>query len=341
MRTVSRAPDTAGRVELTLAMSYYEHTADLTTGRVPVEGVSLRWLDLPVEEIFHRFLRFREWHASEMSLGTYVSLVSAGDRSMVGLPVFPSRVFRHSAFYVRAGELTDPEHLRGKRIGVPEWAQTAAVYGRALLTHEWGIPLSAVKWYQAGVNEPGRPEHVSLRLPGDVRITRVGDRCLNDMLLDGGIDAVLSARPPQGFSRGDPRIARLIAEPAAAEEDYARRTGIVPIMHLVVLRRDVADAHPWIAANLMTAFGEARARSLARLGAGAAGPGSRVPLLWTDGALARTRQVFGGEPWPYGVEANRRTLEAFARWAQEQGVAHRLVQVDEMFPESVRSPIRI
>jgi 4,5-dihydroxyphthalate decarboxylase len=214
------------KVELTMAMGYYEHTADLTTGRVPVEGVSLRCLDLPAEEIFYRF-------------------------------------------------------------------------------------------------------------------TRVGDRCLNDMLLDGSIDAVLSARPPHSFSLGDLRIARLIADPAAAEEEYARRAGIVPIMHLVVLRRDVADAHPWIAGNLMTAFEEARARSLTRLGAGPAGPGSRVPLLWTDGALARTREVFGCKPWPYGVEANRRTLDAFARWAQEQGVTRRLVAVDEMFPESLRSPSRI
>jgi 4,5-dihydroxyphthalate decarboxylase len=329
------------KLELTLAMGYYEHTADLTAGRVPVEGVSLRCLDLPAEEIFYRFTRFREWHVSEMSLAKYVSLVSAGDQSMVGLPVFPSRVFRHSAFYVRAGELTDPAQLRGKRLGLPDWSQTTAVYGRALLTYEWGIPPGEMEWYQAGVDEPGRPEYVEVSLPSGVRLTRVSDRCLNDMLLDGSIDAVLSARPPRSFSLGDLRIARLIADPAAAEEDYARRAGIVPIMHLVVLRRDVADAHPWIAGNLLTAFEEARARSLTRLGAGPAGPGSRVPLLWTDGALAKTREIFGCEPWPYGVEANRRTLDAFARWAHEQGVARRLVAADEMFPEALRSPSRI
>jgi 4,5-dihydroxyphthalate decarboxylase len=328
-----------GEVELTLAMSYYEHTADLANGRVPVEGVSLRWLDLPLEEVFHRFSLFREWDASEMSFGQYISLVSAGDRSLVGLPVFPSRVFRHSAFYVRAGELTDPAQLRGKRLGLPEWSQTAAVYGRALLTHEWGIPLSAVEWYQAGVNQPGRKEHVALHLPDNVRLTRVGDRSLNDMLLDGSVDAVLSARPPQSFTSGDPRVARLVADHEKVEEDYGRRTGVVPIMHLVVLRRDVADAHPWIARNLMTAFEQAKDRSLDRLGVGS--PASRVPLLWPDQALARTQAVFGGEPWPYGVEANRPTLTAFGRWAYEQGVAHRLVEVEEMFGESLRSEFRI
>jgi 4,5-dihydroxyphthalate decarboxylase len=328
-------------VDLTLAMAYYEHVADLTSGRIPVAGASLRWLELPVEEIFHRFIRFREWQVSEMSMGKYVSGVSRGDGSMVGLPVFPSRVFRHSAIYVRAGNLTDPAQLRGRRIGVPEWAQTAAVYGRALLQHEWDVPLTEVDWYQAGVNQPGREEHAAVSLPPGVRLTVAAHRSLNDMLLDGSLDAVLSAHPPESFLRGDPRVARLLADPGKAEEEYAARTGIVPIMHLVVLRRDVADAYPWLAGNLMTAFGRARASSLARLEAGSAGPGSRVPLLWTGDALARTRAAFGGEAWPYGVEANRPTLEAFTRWSHEQGVTTRRVGVDELFPAAVQSRYRI
>lgn len=328
-------------VDLTLAMAYYEHVAGLTSGRIPVEGARVRWLELPVEEIFHRFIAYREWEASEMSMGKYVSLVSQGDDSMVGLPVFPSRVFRHSAFYVRSGEITSPGRLRGKRLGLPEWAQTAAVYMRGLLTHEWDIALGDVRWFQAGVNQPGRREKVKLALPPGVELTPVPDRSLNDMLLAGDIDAVLSAHPPQAYESGDPRVARLFADPIAAEEEYARRTGIVPIMHLVVLRRDVVDRHPWLAGNLMTAFEEARARSIARLAGGPAGPGSRVPLLWADQALARTRAAFGGEPWPYGVDANRTTLEAFTRWADEQGVTHRRVDVDEMFPASVRTRYRV
>jgi 4,5-dihydroxyphthalate decarboxylase len=152
---------------------------------------------------------------------------------------------------------------------------------------------------------------------------------------------VLSAHPPEAFKAGDPRVVRLFPEPIPVEEEYARRTGIVPIMHLVVLRKDVVDAYPWLAGNLMTAFEEARARSVARLAGGPAGPGSRVPLLWADDALARTRAAFGGECWPYGVDANRTTLEAFARWSDEQGVTHRRVGVDELFPASVRSGYRI
>jgi 4,5-dihydroxyphthalate decarboxylase len=328
-------------IDLTVAMAYYEHVADLASGRVRIPGVSLRWLELPVEEIFHRFIQFREWEVSEMSMGKYVSVIAEGDDSMVGLPVFPSRVFRHSAIYVRSGEVTEPAQLRGKRIGVPEWAQTAAVYSRALLAHDWGVPLTEVDWYQAGVNQAGRVEHVDLHLPPGIRLTPVPSRSLNDMLLDGSLDAVLSAHPPASFTGGDPRVSRLLADPAKAEEEYAARTGIVPIMHVVVVRRDVVDEYPWIAGNLMTGFAEARARSIARLAAGPAGPGSRVPLLWADEALARTRAAFGGEPWPYGVEGNRTTLEAFTRWAHEQGVTRRKVGIDELFPAAVRSNYRI
>lgn len=331
----------ASELELTLAMAYYEHVADLTSGRVPVEGIRLRWLELPVEEIFHRFAQFREWQVSEMSMGKYIALLSRGDTSMVGLPVFPSRVFRHSAFYVRAGEIAEPGGLRGARVGVAEWAQTAAVYGRGLMVHEWGVPLADVRWYQAGVNEPGRREHVELTLPDGVELARVPDRSLDEMLLAGDIDAILSAHPPASFKAGDPRVARLIGDPIAAEEEYARRTGVVPIMHLIVLRDDVVARHPWVVGNLMTGFEQARERAVERLARGSAGPGSRVPLLWTDDALARTAAAFGGNPWPYGAAANRVTLQTFAQWAHEQGVTHRLVDVDEMFPATTVSRYRI
>lgn len=328
-------------LDLTVAMCYYEHTADLLTGRVPVDGIDIRWLELPVEEIFQRFLPFREWEVSEISMGKYVSMLADGDDSMVGLPVFPSRAFRHSGIYVRTGEIINPAGLRSRRIGVPEWAQTAGIYMRALLVHDYGIPLTDVAWYQAGVNEAGRRERVELSLPFGVQVTPVPDRNLDDMLLSGDIDAVLSAHPPTSFQQGDRRVERLFAEPHVVEEEYGRRTGVVPIMHLVVVRRDVFDAYPWTVGNLLTAFEAARARAIARLRKGLAGPGSRVPLLWTDEALRRTEQVFGGPAWPYGIDANRTTLEAFARWSYEQGVARRLVEVEELFPAEVRSRYRI
>jgi 4,5-dihydroxyphthalate decarboxylase len=329
------------RLELTMATSYYEHVAELTSGRVRPDGITLRCLDRSVEDIFQRFLRFREWDVSEFSMAGYTTLVAAGDRSMVGLPIFPSRVFRHSSVYVRAGELTVPGMLAGRRIGVPEWAQTAAVYARALLVHEWGIGLTDVEWVQAGVNQPGRKEKAQVTLPQGVRLTRAPDRSLDEMLLAGDIDAIFSAHPPASYEAGDARVVRLIADTAEAEREYGRRTGIVPIMHLVVVRREVVERDPWVVSSLMAAFAQARAASLAHLARGPGGPGSRVPLRWTDQALARTAEVFGGEPWPYGVEANRVTLEAFLRWSHEQGVTPRAVALEEMFDDAAQFAPRV
>ncbi|HVV24330.1 MAG TPA: 4,5-dihydroxyphthalate decarboxylase, partial [Pseudonocardiaceae bacterium] len=178
-------------------------------------------------------------------------------------------------------------------------------------------------------------------LPDGVRLTRVRDRSLDDMLLAGDLDAVFTAHPPTSFLAGDPRVARLFPDAAAVEEEYGRRTGIVPIMHLMVLRRDVFDEHPWVAPNLVSAFCRARDASVRRIGRAPGGPGSTVPLLWTEHELARTRQLFGGDVWPYGVAANRVTLDAFCDWCHEQGVTERRVDVEELFPASVRFSPRV
>ena len=328
-------------IELTVAMTHYDHVTDLVTGKVQVEGARLRCLDFKVEEIFYRFEQFKEWEVSEMSMATYISLISRGDNSMVGLPVFPSRVFRHSSIYVRPGEIAGPEDLVGKRIGVAEWAMTAGIYARALLMHEWGVPLESIEWFQSGVNQAGRTEKVPLALPAGVKLIQVSDRSLDQMLLDGDIDAIITAHAPLSFERHDPRVVRMIANTLEMEMEYAKRTGVIPIMHLMVVKREVADAHPWVLRNLYTAFDEARARSFARLEVSPAGPSSRVPVLWLDEAVRKTKDAFGGKPFPYGVEDNRATLTSFAQWSYEQGVAHRLVSVDELFPPQLMEGFKI
>ena len=182
------------RLRLTLAIGDYDHTRDVAHGVVRPDGIELVWLNLPVEEIFFRFTKFREWDVSEMSFAKYVALRSQDDAGIVALPVFPSRVFRLSSIYVRpGGAVKAPGDLRGKRIGVPEWAQTAAIYSRGYLVHELGIPLTAVEWAQAGVNEAGRVEKVTLKLPAGVSLRAVRDKTLNDMLLAGELDAGLHA----------------------------------------------------------------------------------------------------------------------------------------------------
>jgi 4,5-dihydroxyphthalate decarboxylase len=267
---------------LTLAIGDYDHVRDLALGTVRPEGIDLNVLNLPVEEIFFRFTRHREWDVSEMSFAKVVSLLSQDDRSIVPMPVFVSRVFRLSSIYVRPdGPVKTPADLRGKRIGVPEWAQTAAIYSRGYIVHELDIPLASIEWVQAGVNESGRVEKVALRLPPDVRLQRAPGKTLNGMLLAGELDAVLSARPPQAFAEG--RVARLYPAYRDAEEAWFRKTGIFPIMHVVALRRDVFDRDPWVAMNLVKAFEEAKRRSLARLGDITA---SHAPLAYASCSAA-------------------------------------------------------
>ncbi|MGH9108503.1 MAG: 4,5-dihydroxyphthalate decarboxylase [Acidimicrobiales bacterium] len=325
-------------VPLTMAMSGYDHIRDLATGEVPIEGVDLTVLTLPVEEVFFRFLRYREWHVSELSMAKYVAMRAAGDTSLVAIPVFPSRVCRHSSVFVRRDGPASPKELAGARIGVPEWAQTASVYTRALLQYEWGVPLQDVRWFQAGVNTPGRAEKVALHLPDGISLTPVPDRSLDEMLRSGDLDAVFSAHPPPSFERGEGDIVRLFPDYQGLEREYVARTGVFPIMHTTVIRADVLESDPWVAANLYTAFEEAKQRSIARLSELTA---SRIPLPWIPNLVEDMRQLFGPDPWPYGIEANRVTLEAFTRWAHEQGVAARRLEPEELFAPQVQEQYKV
>lgn len=224
---------------LTCAISEYDHIHDLATKRVRPEGISLRILSLPVEEIFFRAQRFEEFDVAEMSMGRYSAMVSRGDQRFVAIPVFPSRVFRHSAIYVRAdGDIREPSNLRKKRIGVPEWAQTAGIYVRGALKQQYGVGLGDVKWIQAGIHQAGRSEEVPLNLPDGVNLERVTDRTLDGMLRSGEIDGVISAHPPRCFEH-DKIARRLFEDPKAVEWRYWEETGIFPIMHALVIRRAI------------------------------------------------------------------------------------------------------
>ena len=324
---------------LTIAINDYDHVRDLLAGRVEAEGISLTALNFEVEEIFFRFVRFREWDISEMSMGKYVSLRAGGDDSIIAIPVFPSRLFRHSGIYVRSDSaIRAPGDLKGKRIGVPEWSQTAVVYMVGLLRREYGVALEDVDWVQAGVNEPGRPEKAALRLPGGMRLTRVTDKTLTSMLKAGELDAVMSAHPPESYETGEPWIRRLFEDHAPVELDYYRKTGIFPIMHTVAIRREVYDLHRWIAMNLLEAFEAAKRRSLARLREYNT---ARIPLPWLPTRAKEIAAIFGEDFWPYGVEPNRRTVDAFLGFAHEQGVFQRLLKVEELFAPEMASRFRV
>jgi len=311
------------RLALTLALSPYDHTRDLAP-----RGIELNVLELPIEEIFYRFTRFREFEASEMSSAKTVSLLALEQPDIIALPVFVSRVFRHSAIYVGKGSgIRRPKDLEGRRVGIPEWSQTAGIYARGLLAHEYGVDLAAIDWRQAGVREPGRIEKVELKLPKGVRVTAVAEKSLTEMIKTGELDAVISAREVPGE--------RLFADYRAAELDYFRKTRIFPIMHMIVMRRGVYEQDRWIAMNLFQAFQEAKQRSVARLREIGI---SHVPLPWLSDTTRAWQEAIGEDFWPYGVEPNRPTLEAFLQYAYEQGVCRRKLAAEELFaPETLAS----
>lgn len=326
-------------LELTLAVNDYDHVRDLVSGAVPVQGVDLTCLRYSIEELFFRFTRMREWHVSELSLAKYASLRAAGDESVVAIPAFPSRTFRHSSIFVRGdGPVDDPRALAHGRIGVPEWTQTATVWGRGLLDEHYGVMLEEVEWVQAGTNEPGRIEGLPIETPDGITVTRVPDRCLNDLLVAGELDAVIAAHPPTGFHDGTGRVVRLFSDYRAVEEEYFRATGVFPIMHVVVLRGDVHEAHPWVAMNLLTAFEEAKRRSLERA---LDSNTPRFPVPWGFANAEAAQELFGCDLWPYGIDPNRTTLEKFLQYAHHQGVCARQLEPEELFAPQVQLTFRV
>jgi len=326
-------------IRLTLAINDSDHVRDVLSGVVPVDGVDLTPLILEAEEIFFRFSRGREWEVTELSMGKYATLRARGDDSVIAIPVFPSRVFRHSAIYIRPdGPREDPGSLAGTRIGIPEWSVTATVYARALLAHEYGVPLEGIEWVQAGTNEPGRVEGIAIDPPRGMTIVPERDRSLNELLMAGEIQAIIAPHAPDAFSDRSGRIIRILADTRAAEEDYYRRTGIYPIMHVLALRGDVYREYPWVAVNLLKAFTHAKDRSLMRL---VDTNVSRSPLPWMPARALADEELFGRDLWPYGVDANRTTLEAFLTYVYEQGLCDRVLAPEDLFAPETLSTFRV
>lgn len=327
------------KLPLTFATTHYEHFADLTSGRIEIPGIDLTCFEMGTEEVFFRFLTYREYDVSEISMAKYASMISQGDTSITAIPVFPNRVFRHSSLYVRRdGPIQKPSDLNGKRIGVPEWAETATVYARGALAHQYGVDLNSIEWTQAGVNEPGRTEKVALKLPPGLRVTPRPQKDLSDMLVAGEIDAAMCARPPKCFVNHHPNVKHLFDDIIGTEQQYYRETGIFPIMHAVALQRKVVDEHPWVPMNLLEAFEESKRRSVDRiLNTGV------TPVLdpWCTMRAQQFQQLFGTDYWPYGIEANYKTLDAFLLYAFEHGVCHRRVEVEELFTSHVLQHVRV
>jgi len=307
-------------IKLTFACGLYDRMQPLYTGEVKAEGIDLDFRVIEwSREIFDRMAGRLEFDAAEFSSSELISRMSAGQCPFVAIPVFPSRTFRHGFICInRRSGIRGPKDLEGRRIGTPLYTQTAAIWLRGHLEHDYGVDLSGVTWVQGALSLSGAHGAPSVLPPVRAANIEVNDsgKSLSQLLEEGAIDATLGSNIPEALGR-NPDVQRLFPNFHEVERDYFKRTRIFPIMHLVAIRRDLYDANPTIAASLYKAFVESKNRALTRmkhLGA------LRYMLPWLPEYLDEIEEVFGGDPWPYGIEANRPTLEALVTYMAEQGI---------------------
>lgn len=325
------------RLKLSFACWNYDRTRALMDGTVPVDGIDLNYLNLPVEETFFRMARFQEFDVAEMSLSSYCVTLAKPERPFVALPIFPSRFFRHSCIYIHANSgIQEPRDLIGKRIASPEYQMTAPVWIRGILSDHYGVPVDAQPYLFGGEEEAGRIEKMKLQLPPHIQVKPIGPtQTLSKMLYDGELDALYTARMPSSFLKGDGKVKRLFENYVDIERAYYRETGIFPIMHTIVIRREVYEANRWIAQSLTKAFIEAQRKTYEDLYETAA---LKAMLPWLTAHVEDARREFGDDWWSYGLEKNRQTLETFTRYHHEQGLSPRKLDVNELFaPESLEA----
>ena len=332
----SQTEDAAvGQLSLTLACGPYDRTEALRAGEVRPEGIDLTYLAIQSPpEIFARMIKTASFDAAEMSSAHYITMRTRGDFPFIAIPVFPSRLFRHGFIFVnRRSGIAVPGDLEGKRVGVQEYRQTAAVWIRGILREEYGVALDTIRWCEGGVNAPRRPdEEMDLRPLAPVAIERIPEQAtLSDMLAAGEIDALIGARRPACLGV-HPDVGRLFADYREVERDFYRRTGIYPIMHTVVLREEIHRDHPWVAESLYKAFDAAKDRALRDMRFSGA---QRYMLPWLFDDIDEIDELFGGDPWPYGIAANRVTLEALVRHLADQHFIAAPIALEELFAPMV------
>ncbi len=328
------------KLRLTLGCWSYDRTHALATGRVQPDGIELVYLDMPVEETFFRMLRHREFDVAEMSLSSYCVSLMRDPQPFVAIPVFPSRMFRHGSIFVSAAAgIREPRDLVGRRIGNPEYQMTAPVWIRGILQDEYGVPADGVTYVTGGEEEPNRDEKLRLDLPPRIRVERIGPtQTLAGMLADGEIAALQTARAPSTFRTRPGTVKRLFEDFVEVEKDYFRRTRIFPIMHTVVIRRELYRQHPWIARSLQKAFAAAQRLTYDELSITNA---LMAMLPWLTAHVEEARALMGDDYWPYGFHDNRHVLDTFLRYHHEQGLSSRRLQPEELFAAETLESFRI
>jgi 4,5-dihydroxyphthalate decarboxylase len=325
------------KVNITIATWDYDRVRPIMDGRVTVEGCDVNFIVVPPEECFHRAWNNQDFDVTEIGTSGYIIGTSRGQglggiSPYVAIPVFLSRSFRVSGIYVRKGSgIEKPEDLKGKRVGVPEYQITAAVWSRGFLSDEYGIKAEDMHWFQGGMDDPGRKDKWPNDLPAGFPITHLeGDKTINGMLHEGELDAFIGPRTPKDYRRdGSGLVHRLFENFEAVEKDYYRRSHIFPIMHPLGIRRELYEKHPWIALNLYLAFEKAKKISAAEMLETAA---LKIGHPWIVSATQDAQAVMGDDIFPYGVKESRPTLEAAIRYSMEQYMAVRPITIEEMFP---------
>ncbi|MFK7966498.1 MAG: ABC transporter substrate-binding protein [Burkholderiaceae bacterium] len=324
-------------LNLSLAIGNYDRVRPLIDGEVQIDGVDPVFMLLTPEEMFFRAFRHQAFDVSELSFSSYVVSLTRENPPYVAVPVFLSRAFRHTSIYIRNDKgIQKPEDLKGRRIGIAEYQLTANVWARAILQDDYGVKPSDIHWIRGGMNTPGRPEKLKVTLPPDVKLDPApDDRSLDDLLSAGEIDGFIGPRWPKCFDEGHPKVTRLFGNSIDVASDYYRRTGIFPIMHVLGVRRELADQHPWLPGALFKAFNGSKAAARAALNDTSA---TKVTMPFVEDQLLAARQLMGDEFWSYGVKGNEKVLETFLAHHHSQGLSSRLVTVDELFhPGSVES----
>lgn len=319
------------KLPLTVACWDYDRTRLLFDGQVAIEGCETNMLCLPVEETFFRALRSTEFDVAELSLSSYTMMRSRGSCPYIAVPVFLSRMFRHSAIYVRADSpLRTPEDLRGRTVGVPEYQLTAPVWVRGILQDEYGVQPHELRWRTGGVETPGRHEKVSFAAPPGVQVESIpATDTLDQQLLDGRIDALIAPRAPASFVQG--KSVRLFNNLRETERAYYAKTGIFPIMHVVGIRAALVEQQPWLAASVYKAFNQAKDHALRELSEVGA---LKTSLPWLTSEYDDTVAAMGRDFWQYGVQSNKAALDAFLRYHHQQGLSSRLMHAGELFAPS-------
>ena len=327
------------KLQLSVAVGNYDRTRPLIDGAVQIDGVEPVFMTLSPEEIFFRAFRSQDFDICELSMSSTTVKTADGNCPYVGVPAFVSRAFRHNSIWVRTDRIKTPADLQGKRVGLPEYQLTACVWARIILEDDYGVKPSDILWVRGGIEDPGRPEKITIKLPAGVRMENAPEGAtISGMLERGEIDGFIAPRAPTFAGKKPANVGMLFADPIAAGKDYFRRTGIFPIMHVTGIRRTLAEKHPWLPAAVFKAFSEAKAKCLEALEDTAA---TKVTLPFVEDQLRLAREFMGEDFWSYGLEPNRKVLETFLRYHHKEGLSSRLVKPEELFHPSTHENFTI